>query len=145
MNEKGICAIGIIKPESFYANESEKTKLNWFCYELSMVIYGTMKQDLGSQLKKHRIDDRTFADFSVHLSRKMKIEILKKLSGQIKNVCISYEMIESCFPGIDDRLLDQMLDAVSSAWDRHMDTCVICPTRCISERNIHCTMFNDTE
>ena len=41
--------ISMIKPTSFYSSESEKTKLNWFCYELSMSIYDDMREDIGKQ------------------------------------------------------------------------------------------------
>ncbi|MGB3460011.1 MAG: hypothetical protein WBB08_12135 [Halobacteriota archaeon] len=56
--------ISMIKPTSFYSRESEKTKLNWFCYELSMSIYDDMREDIGKQLKKHKISDESLAEFS---------------------------------------------------------------------------------
>ena len=56
--------ISMIKPTSFYSRESEKTKLNWFCYELSMSIYDDMRVDIGKQLKKHKISDEALAEFS---------------------------------------------------------------------------------
>ena len=49
MNGEGKSGISMIKPTSFYSSESEKTKLNWFCYELSMSIYDDMREDIGKQ------------------------------------------------------------------------------------------------
>ena len=49
MSGEGKSGISMIKPTSFYSSESEKTKLNWFCYELSMSIYDDMREDIGKQ------------------------------------------------------------------------------------------------
>ena len=49
MNGEGKSGISMIKQTSFYSSESEKTKLNWFCYELSMSIYDDMREDIGKQ------------------------------------------------------------------------------------------------
>ncbi|GFP19940.1 hypothetical protein HKBW3S03_01444, partial [Candidatus Hakubella thermalkaliphila] len=52
---EGKSGISMIKPTSFYSTEFEKTKLNWFCYELSMGIYDEIRENLGKQLKKYKI------------------------------------------------------------------------------------------
>ena len=138
-------AIDIIKPTSFYSNEREKTKLNWFCYEFAMAIYDNMKEDMGKQLKKHKISDESLAEFSIYISKKMKGIILQKLSGEIETIYFSYKMIESYFPNLRDKLIDKMLDVVSKSWDELLSFCQICPTRCISEKDVYCPMFDDEE
>ena len=143
MKEEGRSGISKIKPTSFYSSESEKTKLNWFCYELSVSIYDDMKKDNGKRLKKHKIRDEVLAEFSIYISTKMKDIILQKLSGRIDNVYFSYEMIESYFPNLDDEFINKMLDSISKTWDKQLSFCETCPTRCISERDAYCTMFND--
>ena len=143
MKEEERSGISMIKPTSFYSSESEKTKLNWFCYELSVGMYDEMKEDIGKQLKKHKIRDEILAVFSIYISKKMKDIILQKLSGRIDKVYFSYEMIESYFPNLDDKLVDKMLDSISETWDVQLSLCEICPTRCISEKDEYCTMFND--
>lgn len=67
IKEEEKCGISIIKPKSFYSCESEKTKLNWFCYELSMGMYDSMKDNIGKQLKKYKISDEVLAEFSIKL------------------------------------------------------------------------------
>lgn len=83
MIKKDKFKIDIIKPTSFYSNETEKTKLNWFLYELSLGIYDDVQKNLGKKLKKYRIYDETLAKFSVYFSKNMKDVILQKLSGKI--------------------------------------------------------------
>lgn len=145
MKEKGKSGINMIKPTSFYSSESEKKKLNWFCYELSLAIYDDMRGSIGKRLKKHKISDEALAEFSIYISKKMKGIILQKLSGRIEQVYFSYEMIESYFPNLNDRMVNKMLDVISKTWDNLLSFCEICPNRCISERDAYCTMFDDKD
>jgi len=69
--------------------------------------------------------------------------MVQKLAGIIGKVYFSYEMVESYFPTLSDRLVNRMLDAISKAWDEQLSICEICPTRCIIEKDMYCTMFNE--
>ena len=42
--KKKTSGLDMIKPTSFYSSESEKIKLNWFCYEFSMAIYDGLEK-----------------------------------------------------------------------------------------------------
>ena len=44
----------VIKPTSFYSSEHEKTKLNWFCFEISVGLFDEIKKNHGRQLKKNK-------------------------------------------------------------------------------------------
>jgi hypothetical protein len=57
--------LDMIKPASFYSSESEKVKLNWFCYELSLSIYDSMKNKIAVLLKRRKISNEKLADFSI--------------------------------------------------------------------------------
>ncbi len=133
----------IIKPASFYSRESEKTKLNWFCYEIALSIELDIKRNLGKELMKYKIDDKAIAEFSIYYSKAMKEIILQKLNGKIKTVIHSYEPIESYFPKINDKMVNKMLDLIAKAWDEQLSVCVNCPNRCISEKDVYCTLFNN--
>ena len=142
--EENKSGISMIDPTSFYSGESEKTKLNWFCYELAMNIYDEVTKDLGEPLRKHGIDERAIADFSIRVSKGMKNTILRKLSKRVDKVHISYQMVESNLPNLgDDELVNEVLDAIVRAWDNLLSVCEACPTRCISERDEYCTMFDE--
>jgi hypothetical protein len=52
-----------IKPTSFYSNKDEKTKLNWFCYELAIGIYNELTKNFKEELKKYKIDDKEIMEF----------------------------------------------------------------------------------
>jgi hypothetical protein len=140
---KNASALNMIRPTSFYANESEKIKLNWFCYEIAMGIYDHMKSDIGHRLKRQKISDEALAEFSIYYSKEMKKVVLQQLSGKIEKVIISYEPIESYFPNLNDGLINKMTDIVSEAWDETLSFCEACPNRCISEKDAYCTMFDE--
>jgi hypothetical protein len=132
----------LIKKKSFYSRESEKTKLNWFCFEMALSIELDIRKNLGKQLMKHKIYDKSIAEFSIYYSKAMKDIILQKLSGKIKTVIHSYEPIESYFPKLNDEMVNKMLDVISKAWEGQLNVCVLCPNRCISEKDVYCTMFD---
>jgi len=108
-----------------------------------MGIYDEIKEKLEKELNKYKISDETLAEFSIYISEKMKDIILQKLSGKIEKVYFSYEMVESYFLNLSDRLVNKMLDTISKAWDGQLNVCEICPTRCISEKDAYCTMFDE--
>lgn len=135
--------LNMIIPTSFYTSESEKIKLNWFCYEFSMVIYDNLKNEIGPRLKRHKISDEGLTEFSVYYAREMKNMILEQLSGKIEKICISYEPIESYFPRLGAGLINKMTDIISDSWDEMLSFCEVCPTRCVSEKDVYCTMFDD--
>jgi len=135
--------LDMIKPTSFYSSESEKVKLNWFCYELSLSIYDSMKNKIAILLKRRKISNETLADFSIYYAKGMKDVVLLQLSGKIEKVCILYEPIESYFPDIGDEMINKMTDVISEAWDEMLSFCEVCPNRCISEKDAFCTLFDD--
>jgi len=135
--------ISMIKPTLFYSCESEKTKLNWFCYELSMGMYDNMKDDIGKELKKYKISDEVLAEFSIYMSKKIRDIILEVISGKSGEMYFFYEVIEEYFPNFNNRMVNKMLDALSKAWDELRSFCKTCPIRCLSESDVYCIMFNN--
>ena len=135
---------GTIKPTSFYPSEIEKTKLNWFCYELALNFDLAIGSKLGKKLKRrYGIDKEEIADFCIYFAKKMKAIILQKLSEEIETVYFSYDLIETYFPRLRDRMINKILDVVAEAWDEQLSICEICPTRCVTEKDEYCTMFDE--
>ena len=132
-----------IKPTSFYSRENEKTKFNWFSYELSRGVYDAVKNTTGNLLKRYKIGDEELASFSIDFSKKMQNIILQKLAGNIDTIYISYEMVEFYFPDITEKQVNKILTAISEAWDELLSICETCSTRCISEKDLYCTMFDE--
>jgi uncharacterized Fe-S radical SAM superfamily protein PflX len=93
--------------------------------------------------RRYGIDEKEIADFSIYFAKKMKEIILQKLSGEIETVYFSYDLIEAYFPRFRDRMINKILDAVGEAWDEQLSICEICPTRCVTEKDEYCTMFDE--
>jgi hypothetical protein len=135
-------AIDPIKAEYFYADESEKTKLNWFCYEYAFVLYNNIRK--GATLKKYRkkhTQDK-IVDFCVYFSKIMKKSIYEKLGGLVEYTTIYEEYVEDYYPLNTRRENSVLLGAAVKAWDELLSNCVVCPNRCISEMNEKCMLFD---
>jgi hypothetical protein len=135
----------LITPDQFYSTAREKTKLNWFCFEYALELEQSIKADrkLWSRLRRKGVDAAQVAEFCVDYSKHMKKEVLLQVSGRIPQVRIQYEPIEDFFPTIGDTLVNKILDAAAKAWDSQLECCVVCPTRCISEKGERAVMFDD--
>jgi hypothetical protein len=46
----------LIESTSFYSAEHEKTKLNWFCYELSLNFELAIKHKLGKKIEAKKMN-----------------------------------------------------------------------------------------
>ena len=135
-----------VSPGDFFSTDAEKTKLNWFLFEFAQEIESIIGREkrLKRQLHRKGADDSRIGDFCVHYAKHMKGQILDKLAGRMPQVRFGYEEIEAFFPAIGDYLVDEVLTVVAKAWDSHIETCVVCPTRCISERDERAPMFDDS-
>ena len=100
---------------------------------------------LKTRLNRKGVDDKALAGFCVHYAKQMKGQVLDRVSGKTANVRIDYEEIEAMLPTVGDRLVDQLLTKAAEAWDSQVDACCTCATRCISEKEQRCTMFDDPD
>ena len=134
-----------ISPADFCSSESEKVKFNWFLFEFALELGRSIANDrpLFNQLGRKGVGADQIARFCIYFSKQMKGQILDRVSGKIPAVRMNYEEIEMFFPSLDDRLVDRLLTMAGQAWDSLLEMCVICPTRCISERNEMAPMFSD--
>ena len=137
--------LGVISPADFYSTDSEKTKLNWFLFEFAAEIQSQIGKPLKKRLQKAGVGDEALAAFCIYYSKKMKSNILQQVEGRQENIHHSYLTIEQYFSFLSDRLIDDLLTAVGNAWDEQTDMCVVCPTRCISEKDRRADMFDDPD
>lgn len=134
-----------VSPGDFFSTNKDKTKLNWFLFEYALELEAFVWRDkeLGKRLRGMGIGEREVAAFCVSHAKHMKREILDRVSGKTKNVRIGYEEVEAYFPTIGDELVDRLLTKAAEAWDSQTEACVVCPTRCISEKEQRAPMFDD--
>jgi len=134
----------LIKPELFYSHRKKKTKLNWFCYEIALSFEFEICHDknLARKLEKKGIQRKDVSEFCVYTAKLMIPMIEDKLAKKIDNIFFSYEMVESYFESFSAKLINKILKALAEAWDKQLESCSTCPTRCISEKDKYCNMFD---
>ena len=134
-----------VSPADFFSTNEDKTKLNWFLFEYALELEAFIWRDgeLRERLRRRGIGDREVAAFCVRHAKYMKRGILDRVSGKTENVRIGYEGIEAYFPTIKNALVDRLLTKAAEAWDSQTEACVVCPTRCISEKEQSAPMFDD--
>lgn len=135
-------ALEVISSASFYSNDSEKTKVNWLCYELAMGIYDKIMEEEDEEFMRNIFDVGVVTEFSIHLSKRIGGSLTRKPSGRIDE---DYAIRSSkrFFPGLTRRVHDIMVKVVSEAVKELLEICESCPTRCLYEKNARCTMFDE--
>lgn len=134
-----------VSPGSFFSTDAEKTKLNWFLFEFARELQSFISRErrLKAALRRKGVTDTQIGEFCTHYSKQMKQQILDRVAGRTANVQLGYEEIEAFFPDLGDPLIDRLLTVAAKAWDSHTEACVVCPTRCISEKEQRAPMFDD--
>jgi hypothetical protein len=134
-----------IKAADFTKDGGNK-KFNWFFYEMACELATELTNPrMLKFFRKEGIVDQRIRHACQQMSLAMKEPILAKLSGKAEAVHINYTIVEAAFPKLSDRQVDKILDAVTRAYDTLTKGCVMCPTRCISEKDEECVLFLDTD
>ncbi len=131
-----------IKAEYFYKSETEKIKLNWFCYEFAFGMYDKIRKN--SELEKYREthSQQDIVGFCVFFSNRMKESIFQKLDGLTSAVMFYEEYVEEFYPTITRKQILQLMKPTMEAFEELIQICVSCPNRCISEMYMYCHMFD---
>jgi hypothetical protein len=132
----------LVKPTAFYSDDSEKIKLNWFCYEYALEIISEIGARLQKRLNQKGVPDGRIAEFAICFAKHMKAVALQKLGGEFDKVPMSSQDIARFLPHLDDRLVDDLLTVTVRAWEGLLEICSFCPARCISERDHVAPMFD---
>jgi hypothetical protein len=133
---------GKINAEWFYENEEGKTKLNWFLYEVALEYQMHIKDTPELKAYRDSQGDQNIALFCTHFAKQMKKSILDMLSGKADAIIFDDKYISSFYPLIGKKQLDLLMDVMITAWDSHAYVCEACPTRCITERDEKCYLFD---
>lgn len=132
-----------ILPNHFFSTEQEKIKFNWFAFEIASEIKFSIPKSLIKTLEKHGYSQNHINSSCVKLARLLQIKILDFLDKKIPYMEIDYTQIEQAFPNLNDKIVNQLLDCTAKAWDNMLSMCEVCPEACISNKDDHCTMFDD--
>jgi hypothetical protein len=125
----------LIKKEWFYHNDSEKTKLNWFLYEVALEyqVFIKRSQSLEGYRKKH--SEKNIARFCTYYAKRMKKSVLEQLAGLTDATILDEEYIADFYPKNTSRQNALLMQVAFDAWDSLLAVCENCPSRCLSEKD----------
>jgi uncharacterized Fe-S radical SAM superfamily protein PflX len=134
-----------IKAEWFYKDESEKIKMNWFCFEYALEFYTFIMK--SEALRKYRAKNSSeeIAAFCAYFAKKMKKSVCDRLAGFTSAVIGDEEYIAEYYPQNTQRQNIVFIKVAGEAWDNLLSACVVCPIRCISEREQRSEFFDRYE
>jgi hypothetical protein len=130
-----------IKEERFYGSEEEKTKLNWFLYETALEYQMFIKSDRHLEKFRKTHGPAKIGAYCVHYAKKMKHSVLERLAGRTDATTLYEEYITDFFPQIRRNDMLRLMKVAEAAWDSHMSVCVVCPIRCLSEKDMKSDLF----
>ena len=133
----------VIEPHHFFSNKNEKTKFNWFAFELASEIDRAVPFKLKKYLSKKGYTKQSFNRSCVKLAGLLQEMVLRKLRNEIPEMQINYTEVEIAFPGLNDKTVNMLLDCTSTAWVQLLDICASCPSACVSNKDDYCQMFDD--
>jgi hypothetical protein len=130
-----------IKEEWFYVGEEEKTKLNWFLYESALEYHMFIKGDryLGTFRKTH--GPVKIGEFCTYYAKRMRASVIERLEGKSDATTLYEEYITDFFPRIRRKDMLRLMKVAEAAWESHLSVCVVCPVRCLSEKDRPSDLF----
>lgn len=131
-----------IKVEWFYTCDSEKTKINWFCFEYALEFYTFMMKSKALQKYRARNSSEEIAAFCAHFAKQMKKSVYDWLAGDTSVVIIDEDYIATYYPKNTQRQNIVFIKVAGEAWDNLLSACGSCPVRCISEREKRSEFFD---
>ena len=132
-----------IEPDHFFSSQDDKTKFNWFAFELACEIDRAVPYQLKKYLSKRGYNKQTFNKSCIKLAILLQGVVLKKLRNEIPDMQINYTEVERAFPKLNDKTINKLLDCTGKAWDNLLGICVSCPSACVTNKDDYCPMFDD--
>jgi hypothetical protein len=137
----------LIPASWFYIDESEKTKLNWFAYELACNIFEHIDDSHKKNLRqwKAQRSDKQIAEFCAYLAKRSRYSIYDMLEGVVDLGEAGEKYIRD-YCHANTRLQNAALvEACINAWVATLEICANCPTGCLDEADMRCEMFDRME
>ena len=132
-----------IEPHHFFSTQDQKTKFNWFAFELASEIDRAVPYQLKKYLSKRGYTKQTFNKSCIKLAILLQGVVLKKLRNEIPGMQINHTEVERAFPKLNNKTINKLLDSTGKAWDSLLGICVSCPSACVSNKDDYCPMFDD--
>ena len=131
-----------IKKEWFFEGKNAKTKMNWFLYEVVLEYQSFIMRSKALWRYRKAHSETEIAQFCAYYAKRMKKSVLEQLAGMTEATEIEEEYVSDYYPKNSTRLNGLLLETACAAWDSLLSVCETCPTRCLSEKERICELFD---
>ena len=122
-----------IKIEWFYSLEGEKTKLNWFLFEVALEYYDRIKVSPELSAYCEEYDDKQIAQYCTYHAKRMKESLLRFLKGQRKSIILYREYMTEYYHDNSVATNRALHKVCMEAWEHMLSACENCPVQCLDD------------
>ena len=115
----------------FHNLEGEKTKLNWFLFEVALEYYDRIMYSPDLKSYRERYDKEQIAQYCTYYVRRMKAGLLKFLRKQRKCINLYQEHITDFYPHHSHQLNSALSEVAEEALTHMLAACKNCPQQCL--------------
>jgi len=134
----------LIRASWFYRDDSQKTYLNWFLFELSLKLHSQVRGSNLNDLKRWRarLTDMQVAEFCAYYAKRMRVSVLENVEGGSGIVAL-YDTYLADYCHENSKKEDGALGKVAAAaWEAHLRDCRACNNMCVVRGGERCGFFD---
>jgi hypothetical protein len=132
-----------IQIEWFYYIEGEKTKLNWYLFEIALEYYDRIMDSPELADYREQYDVKQIAHYCAYYARRLRESLLKYIRGQRKTVIFYKEYISDFYPQHDKPLIVILSRTARESFDHMWFVCIACPQQCLWEHEEYSPLFGE--
>lgn len=139
-------AEAMIPASWFYRDNSQKTMINWFLYELALKLYDYIQASKLNPLKrwKARLSNKQVAEFCAYYSKRMRVSVHENIEGS--GIIALYDIYLTDYCHTNTKSEDEALSkVVAAAWGDMLKSCAACGCRCAVRGDDYCEFFERME
>ena len=136
-----------VKASWFYLDDDHKTKFNWFLYEYACKLFEYTKDSRKKLVVKWKSqrNDEQIAEFCAYFAKRMRNNISRHLYRDLGGDIVDEEYIHDYCHTNTRRDTDALLEICEAAWLDLLESCAVCPVRCLDEQLFRCEFFDRME
>lgn len=116
--------------EWFHDVHGQKTKLDWFLFEIALEYYDCIKKNMDLASYREKYNEEQIAQYCTYYSRRMKDNFIKNFKGRTKNIMIYGEYIGDYYPHHTTEENTRLQDVAMEAIESILQVCASCPQDC---------------
>jgi len=138
-------SIDKVAASHFYKDDGDKILLNWFLYEYANNLRAKIGESpkLTTYRKRHSEED--IVAFCVYFSKRLRRSIARVNEKKASEVELNGRYIYEFYPENTNGQTQRLLEAAGQAWDEQLNSCSVCPNRCLVEGFERTDMFDNME